>query len=188
MKALQTLFCKRDEAAATCLRPNWMPLRRPRKNPREDPRPEIRENRMLDSVRLRLTVWYTAAVAVVLILLASLTYFLYARNIAQRTDGNLVELTDAFATTFNAELPAEIGSDAPQKAAREAMLEHRFRGVVFVFLDERGQPLLSSLDLPAGAFSMEHLTSEFFVSPGFLALSSLVGSPRPFRTIHAGWS
>jgi len=70
---------------------------------------------MLDSVRLRLTVWYTAAVAVVLILLACLTYFLYARNIAQRTDSNLVELTDAFTTTFNAELPAEICSDAPQK-------------------------------------------------------------------------
>jgi heavy metal sensor kinase len=143
---------------------------------------------MLDSVRLRLTVWYTAAVAVVLILLACLTYFLYARNIAQRTDSNLVELTDAFTTTFNAELPAEIGSDAPQKAAREAMLEHRFRGVVFVFLDDRGQPLLSSLELPAGAFSIEHLTPEFFASPGFLALRSLAGSPRPFRTIHAGRS
>lgn len=143
---------------------------------------------MLDSVRLRLTVWYTAAVAVVLIVLACLTYFLYARNIAQRSDSNLVELTDAFATTFNAELPDETGPDAPVKAAREAMLEHRFRGVVFVFLDAEGQPLLSSLDLPAGAFSTEHLTPEFFVSPGFLALRSLAGSPRPFRTIHAGRS
>lgn len=78
---------------------------------------------MLDSVRVRLTVWYTAAVAMVLILLACLTYFLYARNIAQRTDSSLVELTDAFATTFNAELPDETGPDAPMNAAREAMLD-----------------------------------------------------------------
>lgn len=141
---------------------------------------------MVDSVRMRLTLWYTAAVAVVLILLAALTYFLYARNIAQRTDSNLVELTDAFTTTFNAELPDEIGPDAPKKAAREAMLEHRFRGLVFVFLDAEGQPLLSSLDLPAGVLSNEHLTPELFASPGFRAVSSLAGSPRPFRTIHDG--
>ncbi len=143
---------------------------------------------MLDSVRVRLTVWYTAAVAVVLVLLATLTYFLYARNIAQRTDSSLVELTDAFATTFNAELPDEIGPDAPKKAAREAMLEHRFRGLIFVFEDAAGQPLLSSLDLPAGVLSNDHLTPDFFASPNFRALNSLAGSPRPFRTIHAGRS
>jgi heavy metal sensor kinase len=143
---------------------------------------------MLDSVRMRLTVWYTAAVAVVLILLAALTYLLYARNIAQRTDSNLIELTDAFTSTFNAELPDEIGPDAPKKAAREAMLEHRFRGVVFVFQDAEGQPLLSSLDLPAAVLSNEHLTPQFFVSPDFRAVSSLAGSPRPFRTIHGGTS
>ncbi len=139
---------------------------------------------MLDSVRVRLTVWYTAAVAVALILLAALTYFLYARNLAQRTDSTLIELTDAFTTTFNAELPDENGPDAPVKAAREAMLEHRFRGVLFVLLDAEGQPLLSSLDLPAGAMPNGHLTPEFFTSLGFRAVSSLAGSPRPFRTIH----
>ena len=66
---------------------------------------------MLDSVRVRLTLWYTAAVAIVMILLAVFTYFLYARNLARRTDSNLVELADAFATTFNAELADEHGPD-----------------------------------------------------------------------------
>jgi len=139
---------------------------------------------MLDSVRVRLTLWYTAVVAVVLVLLAVLTYFLYARNIAQRTDSNLVELADAFATTFNAELADEIGPDGPRKAAREAMVEHRFHDVLFVFQDSEGHPLLSSLDLPSAALSNEHLTAELFVSPGFQTVASLAGSPHPFRTIH----
>ena len=141
---------------------------------------------MLDSVRVRLTLWYTAAVAVVLILLASLTYFLYARNIALRTDGNLVELADSFATTFNAELADEIGPDAPKKAAREAMLEHRFRDVLFAFQDAEGNPLLSSLDLPSAVLSNEHLTPELFASRGFRSVTSLAGSAHPFRTIHGG--
>ena len=113
---------------------------------------------MLDSVRVRLTLWYTAVVAVVLILLAVLTYFLYARNIAQRTDSNLVELADSFATTFHAELSGEVGPDHPQQAAREAMVEHRFRDVVFVFQDSQGNPLLSSLDLPSAVQPNEQLT------------------------------
>ena len=139
---------------------------------------------MLDSVRVRLTLWYTAVVAVVLILLAVLTYFLYARNIAQRTDSNLVEIADAFATTFNAELADEIGPEAPNKAARKAMVEHRFRDVLFVFQDSQGHPLLSSLDLPSAVRSKEHLTPELFASRDFQAAASLAGSARPFRTIH----
>jgi len=141
---------------------------------------------MLDSVRVRLTLWYTAVVAVVLILFASLTYFLYARNIAQRTDSNLVEIANAFATTFNAELPDNTGPDAPQKAAREAMVEHRFRDVLFVFQDSQGNTLLSSLDLPSAIQSNEHLTSGLFVSRDFQTIASLTGSARPFRTIHGG--
>ena len=95
-------------------------------------------------------------------------------------------MTDAFATTFNAELPDETGPDAPMNAAREAMLEHRFRDILFVLENAEGQPLLSSLDLPAGGLPVEHLTRQFFSSPDFLSASSLAGSPRPFRTVHGG--
>lgn len=141
---------------------------------------------MLESVRVRLTLWYTAVVAVVLILLAVLTYFLYARNIALRTDNNLVEIADAFATTFNAELADEIGPEAPQKAAREAMVEHRFRDLLFVFQDSQGNPLLSSLDLPSAVLTNQHLTPGLFASRDFQTIASLAGSAHPFRTIHGG--
>ena len=55
---------------------------------------------MFDSVRARLTAWYSLVLAIVLVLLAVMTYLLYQRNIMQRTAVNLTELADAFATTF----------------------------------------------------------------------------------------
>ena len=72
---------------------------------------------MLDSVRVRLTLWYGLVLAFVLVLLAVFTYFLYWRNIQQRTDTGLAELADAFVTTFNAELSVETGPDAVKNAA-----------------------------------------------------------------------
>jgi two-component system OmpR family sensor kinase len=104
---------------------------------------------MLDSIRARLTLWYTAVLALALVLVATFSYLLYGRSLAQRTDSSIVELSSAFATTFTAELADSSGADAPKAAAREAMLEHRFRGTVFALLDPQGNLLASSLDLPA---------------------------------------
>jgi two-component system OmpR family sensor kinase len=103
---------------------------------------------MLDSIRVRLTLWYTLVLALVLVFLAASTYFLYGRSLAQRTDSSIVELSQAFATTFRAELSDAPGTEAPKSAAREAMLEHRFRGTLFALLDSNGNVLESSLDLP----------------------------------------
>ena len=54
---------------------------------------------MLDSIRVRLTLWYTLVLALVLVFLAVSTYLLYGRSLAQRTDSGIVELSSAFATT-----------------------------------------------------------------------------------------
>ena len=50
---------------------------------------------MLDSVRARLTLWYSVVLGLVLVLLAVLTYFLYWHNTAQRTDSNITEISEA---------------------------------------------------------------------------------------------
>jgi two-component system, OmpR family, sensor kinase len=142
---------------------------------------------MLDSVRVRLTVWYTLALALVLILLAVLTYVLYERNSSQRTDSNLVELADAFATTFRAELKDQDGPDPAKEAAREAMLEHRFRDTVFVVLDANGNVVLSTLDLPAAGSSRERATPAIFASEPFRGLAANSNSShRAMRTLRAG--
>ena len=62
---------------------------------------------MLDSVRVRLTLWYSAVLALVLLALAGAMYLLLARNALRSTDSNLSELADAFLTTVDAELESD---------------------------------------------------------------------------------
>jgi two-component system OmpR family sensor kinase len=122
---------------------------------------------MLDSVRVRLTVWYSVVMALVLVLLAVFTYLTYQRNILQRTGANLSELADAFATTFASELPDQTSEQPVKEAAREAMLEHRFRDTIFVVLDSSGKVLISSLELPKAGSPREHISDDIFSSRAF---------------------
>jgi len=127
---------------------------------------------MLDSIRVRLTVWYTLVLGLALVLLTVFSYFLYWRNVSQRTDGNLAELANAFATTFEAELPDQMGPDSVKQAGHEAMVEHRFRDTVMVILDSSGNVLQTSLELPRVDSSRERIKPELF-------------SLEPFRTLAA---
>jgi len=131
---------------------------------------------MLDSVRVRLTLWYSLALAFVLVLLAVSTYFLYWRSISQRTDTALVELADAFVTTFKAELKDETGPDAVKNAAHVAFVEHRFRHTVIAILDPANHVLVSSLELPRISSSREHISPDLFASSGFQSLLGEVAS------------
>lgn len=128
---------------------------------------------MLDSVRVRLTLWYSVVLAVVLVSLAVLTYFLYWRNIAKRMDSDIVQLSDSFITTLNAELADGPGPDALKNAAQAAMLEHRFRNTYFVLVDSSGAVIRSSLDLPSGDNGKRPLTISFFSSEDFRAFASV---------------
>jgi len=122
---------------------------------------------MFESVRARLTVWYSIALGVVLILFAVFSYKIYQRNVLQRSDANLEELANAFLTTFASELPDYTGADAVKLAARESMMEHRFRDTLFVVLDTGGHPLISSLELPGAGPRHEPISEDLFLSPEF---------------------
>jgi two-component system, OmpR family, sensor kinase len=143
---------------------------------------------MLDSVRSRMTVWYSALLGLFLVLVAGLTYFIYWRNSVERTDSNLMELSDTYIATFNAELRDEKDAEGIKNAAREAMVEHRFRDVVYAIVDEGGRVILSSLDLPAVGGGVEKLTPELFESKEFRELAearakAVLGT---FRNVHEG--
>jgi two-component system, OmpR family, sensor kinase len=103
---------------------------------------------MLDSVRLRLTLWYTGLLALFLVVLSLITYFIFWRSTLQRTDSNLAELSEAFLTTVQAEMQDDHGPDAPKVAAQVAIVEHRFRDHVFAVFNPKGELLTSSQDLP----------------------------------------
>ena len=142
---------------------------------------------MLDSVRVRLTLWYSLVLAFVLVLLAVFTYFLYWRSISQRTDTGLSELADAFVTTFHAELKDETGPDAVKNAAHVAMLEHRFRDTVIAVLGPANNIVESSLELPrVSSSSREPITADLFSSKDFQSLVRETSSdPSGFRMCRA---
>src|SRR5258708_18125535 len=137
----------------------------PRKIPAEQ------KNPMLASVRSGMTRWYSGLLGLFVVVLAGLTYFLYWNNSLQSTDSNLLELSDTFVTTFNAELKDATGDDPRKEAARVAMIEHRFRDVIFAIVDDRGHVILSSLDLPVLRAGLEHFSPVIFASKEFLALA-----------------
>src|SRR5260370_21814119 len=68
---------------------------------------------MLDSVRVRLTLWYAGVLALFLVALSLITYFIFWRSTLQRTDSNLAELSEAFLRTGPADR-----LDSPGPAAR----------------------------------------------------------------------
>jgi two-component system, OmpR family, sensor kinase len=125
---------------------------------------------MLDSVRVRLTLWYTGLLAVFLLALALVTYLIFWRSTLERTDSGLAELSDAFLTTANAEMQDNYGPDAPKFAIQEAIIEHRFRDHVFAALDPGGALLTTSEGLP-GKSADEPNRSALLSSAGFRRLT-----------------
>jgi heavy metal sensor kinase len=127
---------------------------------------------MLDSIRVRLTLWYTVVLGLVLILLAVFSYVVYWRNVSQRTDSNLAELANAFATTFTAELQDPSEANDVRQAAIVAMNEHRFRDTAMVILDSSTNVLQSSLELPRTDSYRERIKPELISSDVFHAIAA----------------
>src|SRR5260370_19019756 len=86
---------------------------------------------MLDSIRVRLTLWYTGVLAIVLVALSLITYFIFWQSTVQRTDVSLAEFSNAFLTTFDAEISDQNGPDPFQLAGRSAITHPRFRDHFF---------------------------------------------------------
>src|SRR2546429_7248732 len=66
---------------------------------------------MLDSIRTRLTLWYTGVLALVLVVLFVITYLVFLRSVQGRMDTDLSELSKAFLATVRAELEDQTRSE-----------------------------------------------------------------------------
>lgn len=111
---------------------------------------------MLDSVRVRLTVWYSAVLAVVLVLVCAITYLIVQKTSMRRTDEDLSVLADSFLVTFQAELAdaTNLEGSAVLSAARQSMVEHRSNSDAFVVLAPGGEIVANSSDaIPSGTRS-----------------------------------
>jgi two-component system OmpR family sensor kinase len=116
---------------------------------------------MLDSVRVRLTVWYSAVLAVVLVVVSATTYLIVGKTSMQRTDADLEVLSDSFLVTFQDELSDTPGTRASAvlSAARQAMVEHRSNSDAFVVLDPGGEVAATSSEaISSGESSSSSLT------------------------------
>ena len=107
---------------------------------------------MSDSVRVRLTLWYTGVLALVLICLAAATYWLVARTTDRRTFISLAEISEGFLTTLQSEYKDQLSehpADPLRAAAEESVMEFRLRDHRFAVLDSAGNVLAQNEALPA---------------------------------------
>ena len=136
---------------------------------------------MFDSVRVRLTLWYSTLMACVLVGIALVTYFGIRENAMRRTDASLSDLAESFLTTLMDELHDQ---DQPslENSAQAAIAEHNFRDVLFFVVDENQHIAVAShsedteFDPAAGVSEFQRR----------LARAQAEGSKRPFHTIHLG--
>lgn len=101
---------------------------------------------MVDSVRARLTLWYTAVLVLVLVVLSLTTGFVFLRSVERRMDADLEELSEAFLVTLRAEMEDQPGPDTFRTAAKVAIAEHLFRDHVYGIVDSAGKMIVSSLE------------------------------------------
>ena len=98
---------------------------------------------MLNSVRVRLTLWYAAVLACVLLIVAISAYLVLRKHLQRRTDSSLTELADSFLTTVHAEL-GDGESNTIREGTQAAIAEHHFRDTVFLVLDQKGTIVAAS--------------------------------------------
>ena len=95
-----------------------------------------------NSMRVKLTLWYTGVLALILIIFAVSLYFYLARATHQRTDDALLDTANSFASSFNSELSDE--SHTGYDAAKEAAQGFRFRDQQIIVFDSQRRVVLTS--------------------------------------------
>jgi heavy metal sensor kinase len=138
---------------------------------------------MLNSVRVRLTLWYSTVLGLVLLVISVLSYFIFWQSTVQRTDADLAQLAEAFLVTFQDELNDQEKNGGVAAAARQSILEHRFRDHVFALLDGSGAIVAASPDQPSvgssGVVPSQVLSSEAFHK----FLGAVASDERVFRSL-----
>lgn len=134
---------------------------------------------MFSSVRWRLTTYYTAALALILILVALATYAVLKREIREKTDADLSELSASFLATVQAEIRDESRTESISDAVNEAIAEHGFREYVFAVFDSSGTLIRSSQDSVPDSRTHEVPIESVFQSASFRQLLSNAVTPKP---------
>lgn len=139
---------------------------------------------MLDSLRARLTLWYSLVLAVFLLLFSLTSYLLFSRAADRHTDSDLAELANSFLVTLQDELKDPDNPGGLQAAARQTMLEHRVRDNLFFIVDAGGKVVASSGDVSSSSGTVESMVARVLASEGFRSfVLSISQSNHSYQTI-----
>lgn len=130
---------------------------------------------MFDSVRTRLTLWYVAILALVIIVFAVLTYFFTVRVLNRDLNSRLEEMSRNFKVALKAEQTDEEENRQPNQIINETLNEFSFRDYQFAVFAGDGRLITSTAKfaLPNGIensstlsdANIERETFRVYVSP-----------------------
>src|SRR6266404_5929884 len=125
---------------------------------------------MLESMRAKLTLWYTGILALVLTVFAASTYIYLVRATAQRTDDSLMDSSDLVV----ANLKSELGESKRQagQIVREVVNDFRFRDRQVVVFGENRQVLAASEPPERERLARKWPIAEAFANLADLALNT----------------
>src|SRR5579863_3370309 len=141
---------------------------------------------MLDTLRARLTLWYSVVLALLLLGFSLTSYFLFARGQNRRTDADLAELAKSFLVTFQDELKDPDEPGGLQEAARQAMLEHSVRGDTLLVVDSTGKIVANSADVLPSSAPADSVAERAIASSGFQQfVEAALRSDRAYQNVAA---
>jgi len=125
---------------------------------------------MLDSIRIRLTIWYLTVLALVMIAFAGLAYFSIQRVLTRETDNNLVEMAENF--TAEVQSHQHDHGVSVEKKFSDEIGEFHFRDYHFVVYDNSGHRLASSVDNSDLQTALDGVAKAGTTKPTFFDLAS----------------
>jgi ABC-type nickel/cobalt efflux system permease component RcnA len=135
---------------------------------------------MLDSIRIRLTIWYLTVLALVMIAFAALAYVSILRVLTRETDNNLVEMAENFTAEVQSHQRDE--GETLEKKFSDEIGEFHFRDYHFVVYDTAGRRLASSVDNDDLQTALDNIATGGLVAPAFLDLAAGDDNLRVYRT------
>ena len=101
---------------------------------------------MFNSIRTKLTLWYSGVLTLVIIAFALTTYFLLVRALQEDTDRHLREMAENFRVAANSEQSDEDEKPSPERTIAEAMNELRFQDYKFAVFSFDDNLIAATLD------------------------------------------
>jgi heavy metal sensor kinase len=117
---------------------------------------------MFHSVRARLTLWYTAILALVLIIFSAVSYVLLARAIRAENDASLADTAHEFAAAFD---PAD------RSRGRDVLLDFRYSDRQILVLSPKGEIVAGSNKIGP----QERTRIQSFIRRGGTGLATIPG-------------